>query len=227
MDALPSNHSFGQIHAAEIALERSTARYHSPQTLSIAVLLSAMLVLGCYSFIGVTPPAHSPSTEFKVRVLPPSPRAMLVPENTPITMPLPEGFTANKAAPPKAAKAKLSAPTTPPATPPQAQPTPEYPPHNARVFNPQLRAQLDAARAGQQHLQQNPLSGNAPILTYQTATGETIAELNGRCYRVVDDDFSPTGKRWSLPTRCHGYKTESDRIAEGLRRAMQRRFQGR
>lgn len=129
--------------------------------------------------------------------------------------------------------------------PPQTEQAPATLPLKAKIFDTLHYQESHQAldQAPRQNLfnsqNQNPNSSSAKsspkfvggykgqIQTYQAQNGDTMVAIDGRCYRVFDDEFSPTGKSWSLPTRCTGHKTESDRIAEGLRKSMQERFDQR
>lgn len=148
----------------------------------------------------------------------------LLPANTPLPQALPESFQTDAAPAPtideiptiKNSKENL---------PPRTEPAQDTLPLKAKIFSPQLRQTLDDLSADTDRRALTELKAlDRQIQTYQTQSGDTMVAIEGRCYRVFDDEFSPTGKSWSLPTRCHGHKTESDRISDGLRKAMQERF---
>lgn len=166
------------------------------------------------------------------------------PQSTPEDSKLQNSLAESKTKPIQPDKTKLKE-----NKPPQAEQTPTTPPLKARLFDTlHYQESHQAPRQALDHAprynlfnsqNQNPNSSNATpssefvggnkdqIQTYQAQNGDTMVAIDGRCYRVFDDEFSPTGKSWSLPTRCTGHKAESDRIAEGLRKAMQERFGNR
>lgn len=208
--------------------EDAAHAYHSPLLLRGVFLFTALMLGAAISVMHWPTPKPTEPPTFTVNIIPLNPQEMsrptsLLPEHSPLRIPLPDAFHAS---PRRKSQSSTSAPIVTQRQDiipldindpqmPSAQPA-------ARLFNSNIQQKLDAALS--HNATQTPNINKMPITTYQTSDGHTMAALNGRCYRVYDDPMSPTGKRWSLPTRCAGVKTESDKIAEGLARAMKERF---
>lgn len=91
--------------------------------------------------------------------------------------------------------------------------------NNEAIFDSVLRQRLKREQLYEKTTTKPKVFG-----TYKTVDGETIVEQNGRCFRVLDDRFSLSGKRWYLPKPCHGVLSESEVMAKNLKEAMRRRF---
>ncbi len=215
-------------------------KINPPEHISLRIQLTQPTTLTQKQGLPLSPDSAPQDQLSKQSSQPQSSQPQSTPEDSKLQKPLAESQT--KPVQPDKTKLKENKP-------PQTEQTSAALPLKARLFDTlhyqeshqEPRQALD--QAPRQDLfnsqNQNPNSSNATpssefvggnkdqIQTYQAQNGDTMVAIDGRCYRVVDDEFSPTGKSWSLPTRCTGHKTESDRIAEGLRKAMQERFGNR
>ena len=201
---------------------------HSPTSLGVGVVAGGVLVATLlYSFAKLLdlPEDKASPPAFKVSIIKSSivPKSVsLLPSNTPISNHLPRSWDFNIPASDRS-ESKQAADSKRPTKNPVPQEKPpgfhQMPSEGLTVFDPRLRATL------KQFGEFSPQSYHKPITeTYEMPDGELKVEHNGRCFTLRDNASSPTGKLWSLPEKCFGVKDESERIAEGLRAAMKRRF---
>ena len=211
-------------------------KINPPEHISLRIQLTQPTTLTQKQGLPLSPDNAPQDQPSKQSSQPQSSQPQSTPEDSKLQKPLAESQT--KPVPPDKIKLKENKP-------PQTEQAPTNIPLKARLFDTlhyqEPRQALDHAPRHNLFNSQNQHSNSSnatpssefvggnkdQIQTYQAQNGDTMVAIDGRCYRVFDDEFSPTGKSWSLPTRCTGHKTESDRIAEGLRKAMQERFGNR
>ena len=206
-------------------LERDTHATASKTLLNLSALASALCLLTALTqwkiapHINSTPPPafkvhleHTPKNTLPPQVnTPPKPATQQPSPKRPPTIHSPEAAPAQKPSTHKATQPmQLEAST-------HKEQAISAPKPWDNVFDNRLRAQL-------QRQQGQGTRATAPITTYQNLDGSQAVQVKQRCFTVSQSDISPTGLQWSLPRRCYGQKTESDRIAKGLQQAMQARF---
>lgn len=96
--------------------------------------------------------------------------------------------------------------------------------NNLRVFNPRLRQQLKTYSTPIPALNNpsNRLLNTSTQLNYTTGTHQV--QHKGKCFTVRKSPANTTSTYWSLPHDCAGALSESDKMAQGLRKAMRLRF---
>ncbi len=231
---------------AEQYLERESLAPASKLLLSLSVFIACLCLTGVHKVLWKS---HfnktlqvAPATVFKLTIRAPEPKtiepsptkttpteAPLKPQNAPqppATKTVQKTINQDKTLPEnKRRTAALIAPA------PNLEPALSAPAQNSNasaqpwdnVFDSQLRNRLQQ-RSQSMSQQQTQLKARAQISTYRNLDNSQEVLLNGRCFTETPYSASPTGIKWSLPHRCKGQLTDSQRFARGLKQAMDARF---
>ena len=90
-------------------------------------------------------------------------------------------------------------------------------PRESHIFNPVLRQKLGNTPAQRQAIPRQK------IKTFRSIQGEDIIENNGLCSTLEKRSDPNLPRLVSIPQTCKHLRTESDKMAHGLREAMKRR----